>query len=233
MYNSNIMKLTMVFSTIAILFMVTITGAPTMNSSALDLGIISKDNNFGSIDTENMFNCFGAAITCDNDNTVNNNIDINNGTNGGGGNERGTLTVSKQIECQSAGGLPSNEAVCDYAENSVNYAEPGDFEMIVAASAGAPSPGTFDGSSVGTPVTMGPGSYVINEVILYDETNLANELNANSVSVEPTDATGDCTYRNEIANLADGTMTPGGSQECNIINTIFIQDGIVPGAPEI
>jgi len=56
-----------------------------MNSSALDLGTISKDNNFGSIDTENMFNCFGAAITCDNDNKVNNNIAINNGTNGGGG----------------------------------------------------------------------------------------------------------------------------------------------------
>jgi hypothetical protein len=86
MYKVNIKKLTMVFSTIAILLMVTITSTSTMNSSALDLGLISKDNNFGSIDTENMFNCFGAAITCDNDNTVNNNIAINNGTNGGGGN---------------------------------------------------------------------------------------------------------------------------------------------------
>ncbi|WP_148686427.1 hypothetical protein [Candidatus Nitrosocosmicus hydrocola] len=76
-------KSTLVISTIAILLMVTITTTPTMNSSAFDLGLISKDNNVGSIDTSSLFNCFGAAITCDNDNTVNNNIAINNGTNGG------------------------------------------------------------------------------------------------------------------------------------------------------
>jgi hypothetical protein len=76
-------KSTLVISTIAILLMVTITTTPTMNSSAFDLGLISKDNNIGSIDTSSLFNCVGAAITCDNDNTVNNNVAINNGTSGG------------------------------------------------------------------------------------------------------------------------------------------------------
>ena len=57
----------------------------SMNVNAFDLGLISKDNNLGSIDTDSLFNCFGAAITCDNDNTVNNNISVNNGTNGGNG----------------------------------------------------------------------------------------------------------------------------------------------------
>jgi hypothetical protein len=81
-HRDNKKKSTLVTSTIAILLMVTITSSPTMNSYAFDLGIISKDNNVGSIDTSSLFNCFGAAITCDNDNTVNNNIAINNGTNG-------------------------------------------------------------------------------------------------------------------------------------------------------
>lgn len=61
---------------------VTISGTPTTNSSAFDLGLISKDTNVGGVDTKSLFNCFGAAITCDNDNTVNNNISVNNGTNG-------------------------------------------------------------------------------------------------------------------------------------------------------
>lgn len=51
----------------------------SMDANAIDFGIISKDDNVGSIDTENLFNCFGAAITCDNDNVVNNNVTINNG----------------------------------------------------------------------------------------------------------------------------------------------------------
>jgi hypothetical protein len=225
----NIKKSTLVISNIAILLLVTITSSPTMNSSAFDLGIISKDNNVGSIDTSSLFNCVGAAITCDNDNTVNNNISTNNGTNGGGGDERGTLTVTKQITCESAGGSPNNEAVCDFAENSVNYAFPSDFEMVMAGN--EVSPDTFDGSSTGTPVTMNPGSYVVNEISSYDETNLADELNAASVSVQATDATGDCTFENVGGTLAEGTMTSGGSQECTIVNTIFIQDGTVPGAP--
>jgi hypothetical protein len=52
----------------------------SLNVDALDLGLISKDTNIGSIDTDSLFNCVGAAITCDNDNTVSNNVATNNGT---------------------------------------------------------------------------------------------------------------------------------------------------------
>jgi hypothetical protein len=52
----------------------------SMNVNAIDFGLISKDTNIGSIDNDSLFNCVGAAVTCDNDNTVNNNIAINNGT---------------------------------------------------------------------------------------------------------------------------------------------------------
>jgi hypothetical protein len=53
----------------------------SMDVNAIDFGMISKDDNVGSIDTESLFNCFGAAITCDNDNVVNNNVTINDGNN--------------------------------------------------------------------------------------------------------------------------------------------------------
>lgn len=62
----------------------------SMNANAIDFGLISKDTNIGGIDTDSLFNCVGAAITCDNDNTVNNNIAVNNGTNGNGGGNGGT-----------------------------------------------------------------------------------------------------------------------------------------------
>ena len=54
----------------------------SMNVNAIDFGLVSKDFNVGSIDNDSLFNCVGAAITCDNDNTVTNSITVNNGTNG-------------------------------------------------------------------------------------------------------------------------------------------------------
>lgn len=45
----------------------------SMNVNAIDFGLVSKDPNTGSIETSSLFNCFGAAITCDNDNTIDNN----------------------------------------------------------------------------------------------------------------------------------------------------------------
>ena len=70
----------------------------SMNVNAIDFGLISKDTNIGSIDTNSLFNCVGAAITCDNDNTVNNNIAINNGTNGGNGGGDDPLTCEECFE---------------------------------------------------------------------------------------------------------------------------------------
>lgn len=69
----------------SLLVMAVNVSANSLNVNALDFGLISKDTNVGSIDTDSLFNCFGAAITCDNDNTVNNNVAANNGTNGNNG----------------------------------------------------------------------------------------------------------------------------------------------------
>ena len=70
----------MIFSAIAMIVMGAMGTTTTLNANAFDLGLISKDTNVESVDTKSLFNCFGATITCDNDNTVNNNVSVNNGT---------------------------------------------------------------------------------------------------------------------------------------------------------
>ena len=62
----------------------------SMNANAFNFGLNSEDVNSGSIDTDSLFSCVGAAITCtnsnqDNNNVVANNTAINSGTNGNGG----------------------------------------------------------------------------------------------------------------------------------------------------
>ena len=65
-------------STIAILLMDFISGLPIMKSSALDPGLISRDINSGNIDTNSLFSCVYAAVTCINENENNNDEITNN-----------------------------------------------------------------------------------------------------------------------------------------------------------
>jgi hypothetical protein len=67
----------MMISAIATLLMVTLGITTTMNANAFNFGLISEDNNTGSIDTDSLFSCVGAAITCINSNHDNNNIFTN------------------------------------------------------------------------------------------------------------------------------------------------------------
>ncbi len=64
-------------SATATLLMVTIGITTTMNANALNFGLISEDNNTGSVDTDSLFSYIGAAITCINSNQDNNNIFTN------------------------------------------------------------------------------------------------------------------------------------------------------------
>ncbi len=61
-----------------------------MNANAFNFGLKSEDVNSGSIDTDSLFSCVGAAIQCintnqENNNVVANNTATNNGNNGGNG----------------------------------------------------------------------------------------------------------------------------------------------------
>jgi hypothetical protein len=70
----------MMFSVIATLLMAAIstTATTNMNASAFNFGLKSKDINDGSISTNSLFSCTGAAINCINTNQGNNNEIANN-----------------------------------------------------------------------------------------------------------------------------------------------------------
>jgi hypothetical protein len=100
----------MVISTIATLLMAPMSIATTVNANAFNFGLLSEDDNFGSIDTNSLFSCVGRAITCVNENERNNNVRTNNST-PPPPEEPGTLTVSKEIVCDSNDDDPNDTAV--------------------------------------------------------------------------------------------------------------------------
>jgi hypothetical protein len=139
----------------------------------------------------------------------------------------GTLTVVKEVECDSNNGNPSNDEVCAFAENSDNFPQPSDYPITVDGN--GPTPPSFQGSSTGTPVTIGSGAYTVDEE-LASTAAIQTELSATSV-ITTTTASGDCTPNlgpNMNFLYATGTMTPGGSQTCTLVNTVTINGGTVP-----
>jgi len=230
------MKFMMNTSVIAILLvMSTLSMTITSNATALEL------DNFSIDDLGQSAECVIVVLGCDGTGSVGSSGDTiigsNNGNNdnntNGGGNEPGTLTVTKQVECESREGTPSDEEVCAYAENSVNFPDPEDFTITVTSS--NPNPSTFPGSSSGTPVNLGTGLFIITETIP-NLSAIQAELEARE-SADSTTAVGDCTTPDDGGILDDaaatGTMTPDGSQECTIINTMIFIGGTVPEVPEI
>jgi hypothetical protein len=220
----------MVISTIATLLIAAMGITTTTNANAFNFGLLSEDVNTGSIDTNSLFSCVGAAINCINENEENNNVIANNSE------ETpippppevpGTLTVSKEVVCASNNGNPTDQAVCAYAVNSANFPGPSDYPITVGGN--DPNPSDFPGSSTGTPVEIGPGNYVITEDLASTDA-LQSEMDASSI-IQTTTATGDCTPNfNENMRFIDatGTMTSGDTQECTLINTVTINTGIVP-----
>ena len=87
-----------------------ITTATNMNASAFNFGLKSEDINDGSISTNSLFSCVGAAINCINTNQDNNNVVANNtaGVDNGNGNGNGILTCE---ECLSEALTPEQEAL--------------------------------------------------------------------------------------------------------------------------
>ena len=90
----------------------------------------------------------------------------------------GTLTVVKEVVCRANGGTPNEAAVCAFAVNSPNFPEPSDYQITVTGN--NPSPPNFQGISTGTPVTIGPGAYTVDETIA-STAAIQTELHATSV----------------------------------------------------
>lgn len=72
------LKPLMAISAIATLLIAAIGMTTTTNANAFNFGLKSNDVNDGSIDTDSLFSCVGAAIACLNTNQNNNNEIANN-----------------------------------------------------------------------------------------------------------------------------------------------------------
>jgi hypothetical protein len=78
-FNTRITKKSlMAISVIATLLIAAMSLTTTTNANAFNFGLKSKDVNSGSIDTDSLFSCVGAAINCVNTNQNNNNEVANN-----------------------------------------------------------------------------------------------------------------------------------------------------------
>jgi len=165
---------------------------------------------------------------CKNENEINNSLTITNITQAQEEQpEQTQLIVTKLVECESVNGEPNNQALCDFAESSINFPSPEDFEITVTANNAQPS--NFPGSSSGTPVEMDAGDYTVEET-LTNTGELQTELDANSIIIS-TAVDGDCTGnfdQNTVFVDATGTIADGETQECTLINTININGGEVP-----
>ncbi len=72
------LKPLLTISAIATLLIAAMSLTSTTNANAFNFGLKSKDVNDGSIDTDSLFSCVGAAINCLNTNQNNNNEIANN-----------------------------------------------------------------------------------------------------------------------------------------------------------
>lgn len=200
----------------------------SMTVNALDL------TNFDVIDDIGQSaECVIVVVGCDGTGSVGSSGDViigsgnddDNNTNGGG-DESGTLTVFKEVVCRES---PPDRGVCAYAVTSANFPDPEDYPITVSGN--NPNPSNFPGSSTGTPVTIGAGNYEITEELASTGALQAEVQGQGTSIITTTNAEGDCTANlgpNQNFLDATGTMTSGGSQECSIINTITISNGVVP-----
>jgi hypothetical protein len=72
------LKPLLTISAIATLLIAAMSLTGTTNANAFNFGLKSKDVNSGSIDTDSLFSCVGAAINCVNTNQDNNNVVTDN-----------------------------------------------------------------------------------------------------------------------------------------------------------
>ncbi|HET8792838.1 MAG TPA: hypothetical protein VFM31_03510, partial [Nitrososphaeraceae archaeon] len=150
-----------------------------------DASSFAGNNGDGSTNNDFEFICIN-----NNNNTATN----NNNTNIGNGNisippaeEFANLNVIKNVNCISEGGMPDDDAVCDYVLENIL---PSNYQMIVTGLGANAIPSEFPGSSTGTSVQLGAGveGYILTEELANTE-QLEADLEASvlftSTSVDP------------------------------------------------
>jgi len=154
---------------------------------------------------------------CENENEINNSLDIINKTETG----TGQLNVTKIVTCEFIINTDFTHTVLqgkpvfnniqfvpvgDPCESSIvtPEIEPEDFEFTVTGN--HPNPATFPGSDNGVIVTLGAGSYNVQE-----SNNIPSILGPWTVDIENTE-TGDCS----------GSISAGESKSCTFTNDITL-----------
>ena len=202
----------MVISAIATLLMANISMTTTMNANAFNFGSKIQDVNDGSIDTDSLFSCVGAAIQCINTNQDNNNVVANNTEETPilpPSGQLGTLIVIKEVQCEST----TPPVSCEEIDSNF---EPQDF--IITVTGQNPNPSQFGGSSSGTEVTLEPGSYEVTEDItgvdgkIYTEDDNGNTISGIFVNVLDGQII--------LSEDCSGTIEAGETRTCTITNPI-------------
>ncbi len=144
--------------------------------------------------------------------------------------QQSTVTVTKIVHCDSSLGLPNDDAVCKFVLDNVDSSQ---FDMIMTGN----KSGTiaFQGSVNGTKISLEPGNYTISENP-YDTTDIENQLGDTALVNMLTDTNGDCLAQFSSSQPgsfkeATGTIGSGGSQSCEIINTVSVAEGDSPEDP--
>ncbi len=181
-----------------------------MNAYASILSDIQNVDDVGQ-----SLECVIVVVGCDGTGSVGSSGDVIVGSG------QATLTVIKEVDCESTDGRPSDTAVCDAA---LEIATPDTFPMRIEAN--NPNPSEFDGSSTGTDITLNAGVYRIYEDIGPVQDQLEQALSTEDISFN-IDASGDCDNNDESAD-ARGTIGPGQEQTCIITNTVVVGNGTAP-----
>lgn len=130
------------------------------------------------------------------------------------------LNVTKNIDCISTGGNPSNEAICGFVGVEVI---PEDFTITVTGN--DPIPSSFGAIDSGTLVTLGADAYSISEDSFNELENLKNTLGTDNMTFELS-VSDNCSI--DSSGTVVGNINSGEQQTCGLLNTVNVTNGTVP-----
>ena len=142
--------------------------------------------------------------------------------------QQATVTVTKIVRCDSSLGIPSDDSVCQFVLENVDANQ---FNLVVTGN--NPNITSFQGSANGTNISLDPGNYTISETPI-DTMDIENQLGESAIVTILTDSSGDCSSQfNQVDTFqgANGMISNGNLQSCEIINTINVDQGASPGEP--
>jgi hypothetical protein len=139
-----------------------------------------------------------------------------------------TVTVTKIVRCDSSLGIPTDDSVCQFVQKNVDANQ---FDLVVTGN--HPNITSFQGSANGTNISIDPGNYTVSETP-FDTMDIENQLGETAIVTILTDSNGDCSSQFSPVDTfqeATGMISNNEIQNCEIINTISVNQGASPEEP--